>query len=45
MAWFVADGPMHCSVGHSTAARACAAIWLAASRGFVWLPTLVTLRP
>ena len=44
MAWLVAEGPMACSVGQSTAARPCAAIWLATSRGLVLEPTLVTLR-
>eukprot|EP00966_Prymnesium_polylepis_P212580 4923890-Prymnesium_polylepis.2 len=45
IAWLMDGGPTHCSVGQSTAARACAAIWHATSREFVWPPILVVLLP
>ena len=45
IAWFGDGGPTHCSSGQSTAARPCAAIWLATSRGLVAPPIFVTFWP
>ena len=44
-AWFAACGPIACSVGQSTGARACAAISIATSRGLLPLPIFVRLFP
>mmetsp|Transcript_65755 Transcript_65755/g.130280 ORF Transcript_65755/g.130280 Transcript_65755/m.130280 type:complete len:239 (+) Transcript_65755:258-974(+) len=45
IAWFAACGPIACSVGQSTGARAWAAMSIATSRGLLLLPIFVRLLP